>query len=1382
MLHTLTTHWLYWLSGSVFLLGMVVFMGVRIVRNGRQASHPPPSADTLRPGRKELAPDGQQAPAVPVSHVFSKALHRLRNCVTRKTSRYDVPWYLLIGEPQSGKTTLLSHTGLDLRFGPPSSPGFGTSTHLDWWLFDQGIILDTDGTCVAGENGTPPDRERWDRILRALVRHRPQRPIDGMIVTIPASSLYGKSLERPDHRKALQAQAGHLFQALSQAQKFLGLNVPVYLLVTKCDAIPGFQAFTRMLPHSRTHEMVGWSNPHSVDMAYSPGWMPAAFRQIRQNLHATQLELLSEIEAGAPADLMFIVPDMILSMEAATTFLLNQIFKESVYHETFFLRGLYFSGDATPPSDRDPAVPGTGIPERAVHVPAEANREIVFLRDLFQRRIFPERGVGRPVKQGVLYKNRIIVAAQCLILTVIVGGGWALWNAYESIATTNNVLYPMLSGIRDDVSNEKSTGMKNLPAPVMKMSTEGLLELMNRLDVSPFKWALVPTTWVSPLRARITQAMTIAYNRIIFQSVSSRLQQKVQEVLNGPSISPGAAENMRADTPAEETPEFLSWSRYVSDVTDLEEAIERFNGLQAAGQGKLEEFGRVVDYVYPQTLTKEFYRHPVYQNALDNAGLRTIEFTPSDREKATGRLWEYSLNLFTRLFDNNHTSLVLKELVAHLHAIDETRRVGRPAVEQLQTLQNAFEAAEAVLHSAEGKWLAQERMNLGKDFHRALEQAAKSNLFDSTVFEHIQHHGEQKFQQVQSDVLALEVHREFPLLNRSDQQPEWEFSKQTRHLQAVLSQALQLRFVEAGPEASGQISGPSTLRVIWHPEILNQGIELWDDYQRFLNNEMPRMPRSVAGPFQQIVRHELSRHWDTMVKQARERVVSPGMAIDRQLEERLRLEVHSFKQARSALEQTLRLFKEGGFEDAYWELHEFLTAQAHDLLTRVDLLMESGKLYEVQGGTLVWWEGDTPLASRAYDVHTRLGLQTYLESQRDRIGYLAHEYANPLVGFLVGVTMPQAQSGAQRLLISKWQGILAALEDYEQKKPGNSVMKLEGFIGKDMNELTGSTCVHAFPHIQKTGLTDDFFGETNAELVRLVQHQCHNLIGQHFDQGYAELQRFFNRHVAGQFPFAPDERSDRTISPKDVERFFRLFDRYFPPGSVSSLPGKVLGPERTPAQDFIRHMTAVRKFFAPFLDGEKPDRLPAYQLDVQFRVNRSHERGGNQVIDWVFAVGTTQVAPKPGELSSKIRWGYGDPITLSLRWAKDAPWQPVTDPQQPHIHVQDHVVTFAYQDPWSLVTFLMTQAAAPGDFDSHDDPRPHTLKFRLPTMGEEATSSPVSSRKGEAAVDRPEPQEATIFVRVVLTSPGHEEEFVVPWFPRHAPSLPHLVAERSSNP
>ena len=1369
-------HWWYGLLASLLLAGVIGWFVVRFIKKGQGSSN---AAQAGVEGKTPSSPaKDSESHREQVAHSFREALSHLSNRVAGTASRYQIPWYVLLGEPLSGKTALLANSGLNLPFGPPASQRKGTSEQLDWWFFDQGVVLDVNGECMTSSNGGARGREVWEEILSSLVKHRPQRPIDGVVVTIPASCLYGHALDHPGQVQVLKDQADGLYERLCQAQRILGLNLPVYILVTKCDVIPGFDAFCEHLPVARKSEIFGWSNPYSLDVAYAPAWIPGAFQTIRQDLNRLQLELFAETSDKPHHDTSFIFPDEFLSMEESTAYLLNHLFKNSAYHDTFFLRGLYFCGSTqgVPGDSPDPAMAGEmpGSLEAVRH-------EIVFIRDLFQRRIFPERALAKPAVGGLVSRNRLIVAAQCFMLLIILGGGWGLWNARDDIQQTKRELYPLLVEVRQDLERTETLQEDPMDAESMKGSTQGLLAFMNRMNASRFQWAFVPTSWVSSLNDHIVEAITIAYNRIILQSVASGLQEKVQEVLEDQPGRRMLSGDIRLGASIDETPEFLAWSQYAADVTALQAVIEQFNALQAPGVVDLEKFAKVVDYVYPNTLTREFYDHPgLYQKALAQAGMTPIDFTSADQEKATAVLWDHSLRLFHHIFENNRLFRKLAELTETVQGLRQSRSGDRLSISRLAALHKEFEMAETLLHSSEGKWLTQPTLQLGWGYDQTLASTDQSKFFIPGLSGQIKTEAEQGFGKLQAQLFGLTIHPGLPLLHAENSDSGLEFSEQAKQLHAAVGKVLALKIVQSeGTKYAGEEA--STLHIVWHPEYLTQAITLWKEYQEFSNKELPKLPAVLAEPLRRIVLRELEYKMTARVAQAQEPVVTRDMNLDYQLEQDVRTEAKSFVQAKSALENILHIYQDAGFENAYWDVHELLTAQAHDVLTRVDQLMAGHAFYAVQGGSLDWWDGEPPLAARAYAVTTPLGMQTYLESQRDRIRYVAQEYARPMLEFLLTYALPQTESTAQRYRVAQWQGILTALEEYDKKKPGNSLSNLEHFIAVDMHDATGQTCWQQTPTVSTVGLARDYFQETKEGLFRLFYERCQALAGYRVETGYQELHSLFTRHLAGRFPFSDLNRPEKNVAFDDMKMFFRVYDRHFPSGGQGLGGLSVWSRERKQATDFITQMGEVRSFFSQYLDQSKPGMLPTFQVETEFRVNQLHERGGNQVMDWGVTIGSRQLTGKIGELSSKVRWSYGDPIRVTFRWAKDAPRQPVRDPRQPHLQVEDHVASFLFENSWALLSLLSLQASRSGDFEQYIDPRPHTLKFVIPTQSDPNQSETRASKRGSLGSNEAS-EEVELFVRMVITAPGADGELVLPWFPVQAPPLPHLVAEKRSQP
>jgi type VI secretion system protein ImpL len=150
-----------------------------------------------------------------------------------KKALYALPWYLFVGPPGAGKTTALLQSGLRFPGGAERVRGVGGTRNCDWFFSDQAILVDTAGRYTSEDE----DQEEWLAFLDALRTSRPDRPVNGVIVGVAAPDLLGAS------PRELEDQADDIRRRIDELVERLGLRLPVYLMVTKADLVPGFVEF-----------------------------------------------------------------------------------------------------------------------------------------------------------------------------------------------------------------------------------------------------------------------------------------------------------------------------------------------------------------------------------------------------------------------------------------------------------------------------------------------------------------------------------------------------------------------------------------------------------------------------------------------------------------------------------------------------------------------------------------------------------------------------------------------------------------------------------------------------------------------------------------------------------------------------------------------------------------------------------------------------------------------------------------------------------------------------------------------------------------------------------------------------------------------------------
>jgi type VI secretion system protein ImpL len=147
---------------------------------------------------------------------------------------YELPWYMVIGNPAAGKSTAIASSGLQFPLADSKVvQGVGGTRNCDWFFTTDGILLDTAGRYAVADE----DRAEWFGFLDLLKKHRSKAPINGVIIAVSVAELAGN---RPEFAVSL---AKSLRQRVQEVTERLAVHAPVYIVFTKADLINGFNEF-----------------------------------------------------------------------------------------------------------------------------------------------------------------------------------------------------------------------------------------------------------------------------------------------------------------------------------------------------------------------------------------------------------------------------------------------------------------------------------------------------------------------------------------------------------------------------------------------------------------------------------------------------------------------------------------------------------------------------------------------------------------------------------------------------------------------------------------------------------------------------------------------------------------------------------------------------------------------------------------------------------------------------------------------------------------------------------------------------------------------------------------------------------------------------------
>ncbi|SEL31415.1 type VI secretion system protein ImpL [Kosakonia sacchari] len=354
---------------------------------------------------------------------------------------YQLPWYVIIGAPGSGKTTALVNSGLQFpladRFGKTALRGIGGTRNCDWWFTNEAVLLDTAGRYTTQESEQIQDASEWAKFLGLLQKYRRRQPINGVIVTISIADLLTQSAE------ASREQALNLRQRLTELHEQLGIRFPVYVLITKADLLKGFRAYFAGFDKAQRDQIWGftfpWEKARLADFDLQGSFLQE-FALLQQRLDAALPDtLLRESDAQARAE-CFLFPQEFAALRPLLSDYLNTLFARSNFETEFSPRGIYFASGTQEglPFDRV-----MGELSRALSLPqgkAGDNWDSVskeapvpggkgqsfFIKHVLQNVIFQEAGIAGQNRWWELRSRAVIWSgyAALLALLIIISALW----------------------------------------------------------------------------------------------------------------------------------------------------------------------------------------------------------------------------------------------------------------------------------------------------------------------------------------------------------------------------------------------------------------------------------------------------------------------------------------------------------------------------------------------------------------------------------------------------------------------------------------------------------------------------------------------------------------------------------------------------------------------------------------------------------------------------------------------------------------------------------------------------------------------------------------------------------------------------------------------
>ena len=353
---------------------------------------------------------------------------------------YEMPWFLIMGEPGSGKSFALRKSSIGFLPGLQNElQGGGGTLTMDWWFTKEAVLLDTAGRfSMEDDQSTERQTSELAELLRLLRKHRRNCPVNGMILVIPAESLLG------DTADAIDQKAKKLANTIHRVQRELDVRFPIIVWVTKCDMVPGFRAYFDSITHpERQHQMLGWSNPAELDEPFRAEQVSQHMSGMIEDLRDRRWSLLEEEKTHAQArrieavDSLYSFPENFSRIMSSLERYLELIFVGS--RKPPFLRGIYFNSAITEGKEIDKQLAeamGESLEEFKGRNPEGVFRrdKAFFIRDSLAKKLFVEKNlVTRASKAMSSLRRRQWFMGGAVTIAVIAMVVWA-WFAHERLS------------------------------------------------------------------------------------------------------------------------------------------------------------------------------------------------------------------------------------------------------------------------------------------------------------------------------------------------------------------------------------------------------------------------------------------------------------------------------------------------------------------------------------------------------------------------------------------------------------------------------------------------------------------------------------------------------------------------------------------------------------------------------------------------------------------------------------------------------------------------------------------------------------------------------------------------------------------------------------
>ena len=164
---------------------------------------------------------------------------------------YAIPWYLVVGNPGSGRSTALHAMSLNWEGNDGPLKLSVPEQRCTYWMPKEAVFIEPEAT-VMGPGRRP---EQLQELCDELRSARPREPVDGLLVVLNIADFI--DLDETN----LENYGNALRRHLVEIGQSLHAEVPTYLVLTRYDTMWGFAEVFQWTPERKKEDPWGFNLP-----------------------------------------------------------------------------------------------------------------------------------------------------------------------------------------------------------------------------------------------------------------------------------------------------------------------------------------------------------------------------------------------------------------------------------------------------------------------------------------------------------------------------------------------------------------------------------------------------------------------------------------------------------------------------------------------------------------------------------------------------------------------------------------------------------------------------------------------------------------------------------------------------------------------------------------------------------------------------------------------------------------------------------------------------------------------------------------------------------------------------------------------------------------